>query len=217
MVDSDTEKNMAAGGEPGEAPSERPPGGEVATETGGGASAPSSDELLLELQDAQAKADEHWNQLLRARAEIANLQRRSERELENAHKYGLERFAKELLPVIDSLELGIQAAGGGDTDPVKVREGMELTLKMLTSAVERFGIKAIDPQGERFDPQFHQAMSTQHADDAAPNTVLTVYQKGYLLNDRLVRPAMVVVASADSGGAPDAGGDDGRSRIDELA
>ena len=216
MVDRD--KNSPEGGETEETQGAGSPGsGETASDAGGVAMASSQEDLMLELQDAQAKADEHWNQLLRARAEVANLQRRSERELENAHKYGLERFAKELLPVIDSLELGLQAASGNDTDPVKVREGLELTLNMLSSAVERFGLKAVDPQGERFDPQFHQAMSTQHATDAAPNTVLTVYQKGYLLNDRLIRPAMVVVASADSGGASDAGGDDDRSRIDELA
>jgi len=216
MVDRDN--NSPEGGETEETQSAGSPGsGEPASDAGGVAMAPSHEDLMLELQDAQAKADEHWNQLLRARAEVANLQRRSERELENAHKYGLERFAKELLPVIDSLELGLQAASGNDTDPVKVREGLELTLKMLSSAVERFGLQAVDPQGERFDPQFHQAMSTQHAADAAPNTVLTVYQKGYVLNDRLIRPAMVVVASADSGGAPDSGGDDGRSRVDELA
>lgn len=216
MVDRD--KNSPEGGETEEKQGvDSPVSDETASDAGGVAMASSHEDLMLELQDAQAKADEHWNQLLRARAEVANLQRRSERELENAHKYGLERFAKELLPVIDSLELGLQAASGNDTDPVKVREGLELTLNMLSSAVERFGLKAVDPQGERFDPQFHQAMSTQHATDAAPNTVLTVYQKGYLLNDRLIRPAMVVVASADSGGAPDAGGDDGRSRIDELA
>jgi molecular chaperone GrpE len=216
MVDRD--KNSPEGGETEETQGvDSPFSDETASDAGGVAMAPSHEDLMLELQDAQAKADEHWNQLLRARAEVANLQRRSERELENAHKYGLERFAKELLPVIDSLELGLQAASGNDTDPVKVREGLELTLNMLSSAVERFGLKAVDPQGERFDPQFHQAMSTQHAIDAAPNTVLTVYQKGYLLNDRLIRPAMVVVASADSGGTPDAGGDDGRSRIDELA
>ena len=141
MVDRD--KNSPEGGETEEKQGvDSPVSDETASDAGGVAMASSHEDLMLELQDAQAKADEHWNQLLRARAEVANLQRRSERELENAHKYGLERFAKELLPVIDSLELGLQAASGNDTDPVKVREGLELTLNMLSSAVERFGLKA---------------------------------------------------------------------------
>jgi molecular chaperone GrpE len=172
---------------------------------------------LLTLQDAKAKADEYWNQLLRARAEIVNLQRRSERDLENAHKYGLERLAKELLPVMDSLELGLQAGQSDEADLNKVREGMELTLRMLCATLARFGVKVVDPQGERFNPEYHQAMSMQRAEGAAPNTVLTVYQKGYLLNDRLIRPAMVVVASADSGGTADSGAGSGDSMIDELA
>jgi len=171
------------------------------------------EELMLTLQDAQAKADEHWNQLLRAKAEMANLQRRFERELEGAHKYGLEKFAKELLPVLDSLELGLQAAVGEAANLDKVREGLELTLKMFVGALERFGVQVIDPQGERFNPEYHQAMSMQPAPDLAPNTVLTVYQKGYLLNDRLIRPAMVVVASTT--GSATAGS--GNATIDELA
>lgn len=170
------------------------------------------EELLLSLQDAQAKADEHWNQLLRVRAEMANLQRRSERELENAHKYGLERFAAELLPVIDGLEMGL-AAAGGQVDPVKLREGMELTLKLLTDATGKFGLRVVDPAGEKFNPELHQAMSVQSVPGAEPNTVLTVYQKGYLLNDRLIRPAMVVVSAA-GGGRPDGAAE---KKIDEMA
>lgn len=172
-----------------------------------------ADELLLSLQDAQAKADDYWNQLLRVRAEMANVQRRAERELENAHKYGLEKFAAELLPVIDGLEMGLGAAAGDTVDPVKLREGMELTLKILTAAVNKFGLRAVDPMGEKFNPELHQAMSVQPAPGAEPNTVLTVYQKGYLLNDRLIRPAMVVV-SAGGGGKPDAAAE---KKIDEMA
>lgn len=172
-----------------------------------------ADELLLSLQDAQAKADDYWNQLLRVRAEMANVQRRFERELENAHKYGLEKFAAELLPVIDGLEMGLGVAAGDKVDPVKLREGMELTLKILTAAVNKFGLRAVDPVGEKFNPELHQAMSVQPAPGAEPNTVLTVYQKGYLLNDRLIRPAMVVV-SATGGGKPDAAVE---KKIDEMA
>jgi len=153
------------------------------------------EELLLTLQDAQAKADEHWNQLLRARADMSNMQRRAERELENAHKFGIEKFVRELLPVKDSMELGLVATDTDELDPVKVREGMELTLKMLADAVGKFGVTVIDPLGETFNPEFHQAMTTQPGGEGVEaNTVLTVFQKGYLLNDRLIRPAMVVVA-----------------------
>ena len=156
----------------------------------------SHEELLLTLQDAQAKADEYWNKLLRAQAELTNMQRRAEKELENAHRYGLEKFVKELLPVKDSLEMGLVAVEGETPDPLKVREGVEMTLKMLTDAVGKFGVSEIDPLGQPFNPEFHQAMTTQPGGEGVePNTVLTVFQKGYLLNERLIRPAMVVVAT----------------------
>jgi len=156
---------------------------------------PSKEELQLLLEDARNKADDHWNRVLRLQAELENLRKRSQRELENAHKYALEKFVQELLPVKDSLEMGLAAANEGDGESAaKLREGMELTLKMLQAALEKFGVKEIDPQGQPFDPELHQAMSTVESDDAEPNTVVTVMQKGYLLNDRLIRPAMVVVA-----------------------
>jgi len=156
---------------------------------------PTEDELLLTLQDAQAKADEYWNQLLLARADLTNLQRRAQRDLENAHKFGLEKFVRELLPIKDSLELGLTAADGDEADLNKLREGMEMTLKLFVDSVTKFGITEINPLGEPFNPEFHQAMTTQPAGEGVEaNTVLTVFQKGYLLNDRLIRPAMVVVA-----------------------
>lgn len=158
----------------------------------------SHEQLMLTLQDAQAKADQHWNQLLLARAELENVRRRAERDIEGAHKYALERFVNELLPVKDSLELGLAAAGEGG-DVIKLREGMELTLKMLSTALEKFGVKTIDPKGERFNPDLHQAMAMQEIRDVEPNVVLTVYQKGYTLNDRLIRPAMVVVSRPIAG------------------
>lgn len=194
-----------------------PQGGHAPGGEGAQAREPTPEELQLTLQDAEAKADEYWNQLLRAKAEMNNLQRRAERELENAHKYGLEKFTTELLPVVDSLELGLGAAGEENTDPEKLREGMELTLKMLLSVAEKFGVKPIAPQqGERFDPERHQAMSVQESPGAEPNTVLTVYQKGYTLNDRLIRPAMVVVSGSAGGG--EGGGDQGSgTKIDEMA
>ena len=166
-------------------------------DTAGGADEElSHEQLLLTLQDAQAKADQYWNQLLAARAEVENSRRRNERELENAHKFALEKFVRELLPVKDSLELGLAAATGESAEFDKLREGMELTLKMLGAALEKFGVSEVDPKGEKFNPERHQAMAVQETPKAEPNTVLTVYQKGYLLNDRLIRPAMVVVSSA---------------------
>ena len=156
----------------------------------------SYEQLLLTLQDARAQADEHANQLLRTRAEMENLRRRAERDLENAHKYGLERFINEILPVKDSLEMGVTVASDESTDIVKIREGMDLTLKMMQALLQKMAVREINPLGEKFNPDMHQAMAAQPTPDAEPNTVLAVYQKGYSLNDRLVRPAMVVVSKA---------------------
>ena len=153
-------------------------------------------ELTALLEDARGKADEHWDQVVRLQAQIDNLRKRSERELANAHKFALEGFVNELLPVKDSLEMGLAAfdVEGADTDTL--REGVELTLQMLANAMDKAAIKEVNPQDERFDPEFHQAMSTQQRDDVEPNTVVTVVQKGYTLNGRLVRPAMVIVSKA---------------------
>lgn len=159
---------------------------------------PSVEEMALMLEDARAKADDHWNQLLRVNAEMDNLRKRGSRDLENAHKFALEKFAGELLPVRDSLEMGLTAAEGAQGDVDKIREGMELTLKMLAGVMEKFGIHQVDPAGEKFDPQLHEAMSMMESADAEPNTVLHVVQKGYQLNERLIRPAMVVVSKASS-------------------
>ena len=158
------------------------------------ASGDALDVLQQDLEAMEAKAKEHWDQFLRAQAELENLRRRAERDLENAHKYALERFAGELLPVKDSLEMGLDAASGAEAE--KIREGMELTLRMLTQVLEKFGIQEINPAGERFDPERHQAMTAQPTDECPPNMVLSVMQKGYLLNDRLLRPAMVMVSKA---------------------
>jgi molecular chaperone GrpE len=154
------------------------------------------EELKLLLEDARAKADDHWDQLVRARAELDNLRKRQSRELENAHKFALERFVNELLPVRDSMELGLNAAAGEAADVATLREGMELTLKLLSDVMEKFDVKEINPEGEAFNPELHQAMSIQPRDDVPPNTVVNVVQKGYTLNDRVVRPAMVMVSQA---------------------
>ncbi len=153
-------------------------------------------ELTALLEDARGKADEHWDQCMRLQADIENLHKRGERDLANAHKYGLERFAAELLPVKDSLEMGLAAFDTDNAEIEKLKEGVELTLQMFGNALDRFEIKEVNPQNEPFNPDFHQAMSMQPRDDVAPNTVVTVVQKGYLLHDRLIRPAMVIVSQA---------------------
>ena len=162
-----------------------------------------SEEVTLETQlaEAQAKAEDNWDQLVRARAEMENIRRRSERDLANAHKYALEKFAQELLPVIDSMEMGVAAAMDESADVSKLREGTEMTLKMFETAIEKFGIKGVHPKGETFNPEHHQAMTMIDSVEHEPNTIIDVMQKGYLLNERLVRPAMVVVSSANSGSA----------------
>jgi len=156
---------------------------------------PEVQELHLMLEDARNKADEHWNQLLRLQAEMENLRRRSERDVESAHKFALEKFAAALLPVKDSLEMGLAATSGAEEEAVmRFKEGSELTLKMLGDVLEKFGIVEVDPQGQPFNPELHQAMTMQPSADHPANTVLTVMQKGYTLNERLLRPAMVVVS-----------------------
>ena len=156
----------------------------------------SAEDLAKLLEQAQAKAEEHHEQMMRAHAELENLKRRHERDLENAHKYALDRFVAELLGVWDSLELGHNAAQDEAADVQKLREGTELTLKMLGDAMGKFGVEQIDPLNQPFNPELHQAMSTQPRADVPPNTVVTVVQKGYTLNGRLVRPAMVMVSQA---------------------
>ena len=157
------------------------------------AEAPSGarDEALAE---ARREAEENLDRALRAQAEIENVRRRMTRDVEHAHKFALERFVSELLPVKDSLELGLAAAAEKEASAAGIAEGMGLTLRMLEQAMEKFGVRAVDPAGEPFDPEFHQAMTMQESDTAESGTVLTVVQKGYLLNERLVRPAMVIVA-----------------------
>ncbi|MGA7983019.1 MAG: nucleotide exchange factor GrpE [Chromatiaceae bacterium] len=170
--------------------------GQAAAQQAPGADSPQ--QLTALLEDARSKADQHWDALLRARAEIENLSRRHARELENAYKFALDGFVRELLQVRDSLELGHDAALDTAADVEKLREGTELTLKLLTDVMNKFGVQQIDPMGEPFNPELHQAMTTQPRDDVPPNTVVSVVQKGYLLNGRLVRPAMVMVSRAAS-------------------
>jgi molecular chaperone GrpE len=156
----------------------------------------SIDDLQKQLEGALAKAEQNLELALRAKAELENATRRHEQDLEKAHKYALDSFVKELLQVRDSLELGIQAGQAEGAGIDKLLEGSELTLKLLSNVMNKFGVEQIDPDGEPFNPEEHQAMSMQPRDDVAPNTVVAVVQKGYKLNGRLVRPAMVMVSQA---------------------
>ena len=169
------------------------------TEAAAGAGEPSAgapEQLTALLEDARAKADEHWDRLLRVQAEMENLRRRHAAELEKAHKFALDGFVRELLQVRDSLELGHVAALSPDADVEKLREGTDLTLRLLTDVMGKFGVEEISPEGEPFNPELHQAMTLQPRADVPPSTVVDVVQKGYLLNGRLVRPALVIVSSA---------------------
>lgn len=129
--------------------------------------------------------------LMRTRADMDNMQKRAEREMEKARRYQHEAIMRDLLPVIDGLEQGLENAAEGDS----AREGLELTRKLLLKALEDHGLEVLNPEGERFDPQWHEAMSMQPSEDAKPDTVLMVLQKGYRLDDRLLRAARVIVAS----------------------
>ena len=163
-----------------------------------------SDQKIYELEnalsDAQAQIKEQQDSVLRARAEMENARRRADAEVEKARKFALERFAGELLPVVDNLERAIQA-GDAENDAVKpLLEGVDMTLKSFISTIEKFGLTPIDPQGETFNPELHQAMAMQESADHEPNTVMAVMQKGYQINGRLLRPAMVMVSRAPASG-----------------
>ncbi len=177
-------------------PKTEQPESEVASENGvdGSASedveAPEGDAALAEMK---ALADENWDKYVRAAAELENVRKRASRDVENAHKFALERLCSELLAVRDSLEMGLAAADKADAQ--SLLEGKKATLKLLTATMERFGVVELDPQGEPFDPQEHEAMTMQPSADVEPGSVLSVFQKGYALNGRLLRPARVVVAA----------------------
>lgn len=164
---------------------------------------------LSETEALQAQVQDFQEQMLRAQAEMQNVRRRAELDVEKAHKFALEKFVKELLPVADSLEKAVESTEGQEAagDLVaSIREGVEMTLNLFMSSLKKFNVAQVNPVGEPFDPQLHEAMSMVPAPDAEPNSVVAVVQKGYTLNERLVRPAMVVVAQA--GNAP---------KIDEQA
>lgn len=159
---------------------------------------PSYEEMLAKLDEADQKANQYWERILRMQAESENASRRAERDVANAHKYALEKFVNELLPIVDSLELCIantspelQASAGA------VIEGVNLTLKMFYAVLEKFEVKQVNPVSEPFDPEHQQAISMQYDPAFKPGMVISVLQKGYTLNNRLIRPALVIVAKAE--------------------
>ncbi len=147
-----------------------------------------------QLDRAQSTIKDYWDQIMRLKAEIENNQKRAARDIENAHKFVLRNFAESLLPIVDSMEMGQQVAKAENATLETIVEGAQMTMDMFIQVLEKHGLQQLDPVGEKFDPEQHQAISMIEAEDAESNTVVSVMQKGFLLNDRLVRPAMVVVA-----------------------
>lgn len=155
-----------------------------------------ANERIQSLEAYIAEADKREQDIaLRARAEIENIRRRTEQDVEKAHKFALEKFSKELLNVVDNLERALQALEGADESSKALAEGVELTHKGLVSTLTNFGVVAVGNIGEAFDPELHQAISMQPAENIEPNHISSVMQKGYTLHGRVIRPAMVMVAS----------------------
>ena len=155
-------------------------------------------DIAIELAKAQVTIKDYWDQIMHLNADIENNRKRAQRDIENAHKFAVKNFAESLLPIADSMEMGLNAAEGENTTIESIKEGISMTLELFQKTMEKNGIFSVDPTGEKFDPELHQAMSMQEDDSVDSNTVLTVMQKGYLLNDRLVRPAMVIVSKKAS-------------------
>ena len=151
------------------------------------------EDLESQLQEAQQSAKDNWDKLLRSQAEMENLKRRTTKDLENAHKFALDGFVKALLEVSDSLTMGIKSAKDEKATIETTTEGLELTMKVFNSTLEKFGVESINPVDEKFDPDLHEAVTMVPMPDKKSNTVLEVIQTGFTLNGRLVRPALVIV------------------------
>ncbi|QDP73208.1 nucleotide exchange factor GrpE [Legionella israelensis] len=151
---------------------------------------PDYEALEEQLTLAEQKAHENWEKAVRAQAELDNVRKRAERDIENAHRYGMEKLITSLLPVLDSLEQALQMA----EQDTSMREGLELTMKLFLDVLEKTEVKQLNPEGDVFDPQLHEAMSIQESAEVPANTVLAVFQKGYKLSDRVIRPARVIVS-----------------------
>jgi len=170
-----------------------------AEETGAAETGYEADGLNDVVAVLESQLNESKEQMLRLQAEMQNVHRRARNDVEKAHKFGVERFVKEMLPVVDSLEKAIEACETSEDSPAQVvslKDGVELTLSMTLSALKKFEVEVLNPVGEAFNPQLHEAMSVLPRDDVEPNSVVAVLQKGYLLSGRVVRPAMVIVAKA---------------------
>ncbi|THB70791.1 MAG: nucleotide exchange factor GrpE [Gammaproteobacteria bacterium] len=170
------------------------------------------DQLKKQIEELTAKADENWNLYLRSQAEIENVRKRGQKDVESAHKYAVEKFVAELIPIKESMDLGYAASHEEDVDIAKIKEGTELTLKMFSSMFDKFKIVEVNPKGEKFNPSFHEAISMLPSPEFDANTVIDVVQKGYLLNERVIKPALVVVSNG-----PGSKGDDDQPSIDETA
>lgn len=155
-------------------------------------------DLAARVQTLEEQLAAAQDQSLRANADLQNVRRRADQDVEKAHKFAVEKFAGDLLPVIDSLELALAHSNADDEHVKQIREGVELTLKMFQDTLKRHHLEAVDPHGQPFNAEHHQAMAMQESADVEPNSVVNVFQKGYLLNGRLLRPAMVVVSKAPS-------------------
>ncbi len=155
-----------------------------------------TEDLVARIQSLEEQLAAAQDQSLRVAAELQNIRRRAEQDVEKAHKFALEKFAGDLLSVVDSLERGLELSSPDDEAIKPMREGVELTLKLLIDTLARYQLVALDPHGEPFNPEHHQAMAMEESTHAEPGSVLKVFQKGYMLNGRLLRPAMVVVSKA---------------------
>lgn len=152
------------------------------------------EDIAALLEEARAEADKHKDMALRVQADMENLRRRTRMDVESAHKYALEKFVNELIPVLDSMEMGMDAASKEDASAESIKEGLDMTFKQFLDVMQKFDVARVDPKGEKFDPQLHEAMTMVPSPDHESNTVMEVFQKGYTLNERLVRAARVIVA-----------------------
>ncbi len=202
MSTEDQKAHENSSGDPGQEKGEQTrtdAEGEEIAEQAGAAGAEQEEPEQAESEDAGAdnEVEKLREDLLRAQAEMQNMRRRAERDVEHAHKFALEKFVSELLPVVDNLERALKALEDEGSLDSPVGEGIQLTRKSFLEVLERFNVEPVNPEGETFDPEKHQAMTTVPSPELAANTVMEVFQKGYLLNGRLVRPAMVVVSQAE--------------------
>ncbi len=153
-----------------------------------------SEDVEALLAESRSEAEKHKDMALRIQADMENLRRRTRLDIENAHKYALNKFVDALIPAMDSMEMGIDAAQKEEATIESIREGIDMTFKQMLDVLSEFNVERIDPKGEKFDPQYHEAMTMIPSPDHESNTVVDVIQKGYSLNERLIRPARVIVA-----------------------